>query len=242
MTELVKLVEKYIHSGQKLTQVALLSELAKQVKMTKVMKDEAKQILRIYKKEQKVGGALSGKETKEFIKASYEKKKKAQKVGDYTLDKSLSSKKNKVYVGPKGDVVISNAGTSSASDWVNNARIGTDYKKTKRYKDVEKTQKKAIEKYGLENITNVAHSQSGHAVNILAKKGLTKEAIAVNPALLGTKANRNVDVVRSSADVVSALAKGKRKTIKAKSFNPLTEHSADILRDNAVYGKSYLDK
>jgi len=302
---LIELVAEYIHSGQKLTQVALLSELAKQIKMTKAMKDEAKQILKVYKKERitrrnecrrkpkeeciqsescqyvegtkrqycrkkrqrfvsapitpiaptrpetpdvayfemRQGGSLTGRQTKKFVEASYSKKKKAQTVGNYVLDKSLSSKKNKVYVDPKGDVVIANAGTSSASDWANNARIGTDYKKTKRYKDIEKTQRKAIAKYGIENITNVAHSQSGHAVNLLAKKGLTKEAIAVNPALLGTKANRNVDVVRSSGDVVSAFAKGKQKTVKATSFNPLTEHSASkILPDNAIYGKSYLDK
>jgi hypothetical protein len=105
---------------------------------------------------------------------------------------------------------------------------------------VEKTQKKAIEKYGLDSITNVAHSQSGHAVNVLAKKGLTENAIAVNPALIGTKAHKNVDVVRSSGDAVSALAKGKQKTIKSKSFNPLTEHSADILdRKEAMYGKGF---
>ena len=190
------------------------------------------------------GGSLTGKQTKKFVEASYKKKKNAHEVGNYTLDTSLSSKKNKVYVNPKGKVVVANAGTSSASDWLNNAHLGTDYKKTKRYKDIEKTQKKAIAKYGLDNITNVAHSQSGHAVNILAKKGLTENAIAVNPALIGTKAHKNVDVVRSSGDAVSALAKGKRKTVKAESYNPLKEHSADILKrdKNAIYGKGFDDE
>ena len=185
------------------------------------------------------GGSLTGKQTQKFVEASYKKKKDAHHVGNYTLDTSLSSKKNKVYVNPKGKVVVANAGTSSASDWLNNTQIPHGYKKTKRYKDIQATQKKAIAKYGLDNITNVAHSQSGHAVNVLAKKGLTENAIAVNPALIGTKAHKNVDVVRSSNDVVSALAKGKRKTVKAESFNPLTEHSADILKrdKNAIYGK-----
>lgn len=189
------------------------------------------------------GGALTARETEQFVKAGYKKKKDANTVGDYKLDKSLSSKKNKVYVNPKTkEVVVSNAGTSSASDWKNNPSImfGT-YKKTDRYKDAEKVQRKAIAKYGKENITNVAHSQSGETARILAKKGLTENAVAVNPAIIGKKAGKNVDVVRSSGDLVSAFTKGKQKTIKAKTYNPLVEHSAPILsRDpKQMYGKGF---
>ena len=189
------------------------------------------------------GGALTARETEKFVKAGYKKKKDANSVGDYKLDKSLSSKKNKVYVNPKTkEVVVSNAGTSSASDWANNPSIafGT-YKKTDRYKDAEKVQRKAIAKYGIDNITNVGHSQSGETQRILAKKGLTKNAVAVNPAIIGKKAGKNVDVVRSSGDVVSALTQGKQKTIKAKTYNPLAEHSAPILsRDpSQMYGKGF---
>jgi len=186
------------------------------------------------------GGKLTAKETNQFVSASYAKKKDAQKVGDYKLDKELSTKKNKVYVNPKTKkVVVANAGTSSSSDWLNNVGLVTGTSKsTQRYKDVEKTQKKAIKKYGKENITNVGHSQSGSHVNEMAKKGLVKDAVVVNPAL--TKADKHVQVVRSSGDVVSALSSGKRKkTIKSESFNPLTEHSADILgRDpQGVFGR-----
>jgi hypothetical protein len=41
--------------------------------------------------------------------------------------------------------------------------------------------------------------------------------------------------------VVSALTKGKQKTIKAKTYNPLVEHSAPILsRDpKQMYGKGF---
>jgi hypothetical protein len=188
------------------------------------------------------GGALTAKETEKFIKAGYKKKKDA-KVDGYVLDKSLSSKKNKVYVDPKTkEVVIANAGTSSMSDWKNNPSIAMgSYKNTHRYKQAEKTQKKAIAKYGVENITNVAHSQSGETARIFAKKGLTQNAIAVNPAIIGKKAGKNVDVVRSSGDVVSAFTQGKRKTINAKTFNPLAEHSAPILSRNSaeMYGKGF---
>jgi len=205
--------------------------------------DKAKAQIRLLNaiNHQSSGGSLTSRETEQFVKAGYKKKKDANKVGDYVLDKSLSSKKNKVYVNPKTkEVVVSNAGTSSATDWANNPSImfGT-YKKTNRYKDAEKVQRKAIAKYGKENITNVAHSQSGETARILAKKGLTENAVAVNPAIIGKKSGKNVDVVRSSGDVVSAFTKGKQKTIKAKTYNPLVEHSAPILsRDpKQMYGK-----
>jgi hypothetical protein len=184
------------------------------------------------------GGALSSVEVAKFVKASYKPKSEAQTVGEYKLDKSLSSKKNKVYVDPAGKVVVANAGTSSISDWANNPSIAVGkYKDTKRYKQAERTQKKAIAKYGVENITNVAHSQSGETARILAKKGLTQSAVAVNPAIIGKKAGKNVDVVRSSGDLVSAFTRGKRKTIKAVSFNPLKEHSGNVLkRTDQMFG------
>jgi hypothetical protein len=66
---------------------------------------------------------------------------------------------------------------------------------------------------------------------------------------MGEKEGKNETVIRSSGDVVSALhspvdyVKGlfgrpsKTHTIQATTYNPLTEHSADILdRTDAVYG------
>ena len=188
------------------------------------------------------GGALSSREVNKFVKASYKKKSHAHNVDGYTLDTSLSSKKNKVYVNPEGKVVVANAGTSSLSDWKNNPSIAFgSYKKTDRYKQAEKTQKKAIEKYGLSNITNVGHSQSGETERIFAKKGLTKNGIALNPAIIGKKSGHNVDTVRSSGDLVSALTMGKKKTIKAKTYSPLAEHSASILsrHPHKMYGKGF---
>jgi len=186
------------------------------------------------------GGALNSKEVNKFVKASYKKKSQAHNVEGYALDTSLSSKKNKVYVNPEGKVVVANAGTSSLSDWKNNPSIAFgSYKKTDRYKQAEKTQKKAIEKYGLSNITNVGHSQAGETERIFAKKGLTKNAIAVNPAIIGKKSGHNVDTVRSSGDLVSALTMGKKKTIKSKTYSPLAEHSSSILsrHPNQMFGK-----
>ena len=186
--------------------------------------------------EREIGSGLGGKlnldEVNAFNKASYAKKKNAEKVGDYVLDRSLSSKENKVYYNPiNGKVVIANAGTSGILDWWNNKNIlFGNYETTDRYKDLENIQKEAINKYGLKNITNVGHSQSGEALRILANNGLTNEAVALNPAILG-KSHEGVDVIRSSRDIPSLFTPmGENDlTIQGESYNPITEHRRDIL-------------
>ena len=193
----------------------------------------------------KKGGALKGDEVNKFVKASYEDRKgKTERIGDYELDKSLSNATTKVYHDPKTNkVVVANRGTKSTSlrDWSNNAMYAIGlYDKTGRYKQAEDTQKKAIQKYGKESITNVGHSQGAIITRNLKDKGLTNELINVNPASKGEKIRRGETVIKSSGDVVSVLVpKSKQvKIIPATSYNPLTEHSSDILEGNkTMYGK-----
>lgn len=193
----------------------------------------------------KKGGALKGDEVNKFVKASYEDRKgKTERIGDYELDKSLSNATTKVYHDPKTNkVVVANRGTKSTSlrDWSNNAMYAVGlYNKTGRYKQAEDTQRKAIEKYGKESITNVGHSQGAIITRNLKDKGLTNELINVNPASKGEKIRRGETVIKSSGDIVSALVPtGKQvKIIPATSYNPLTEHSSDILEGNkTMYGK-----
>jgi hypothetical protein len=177
----------------------------------------------------RVGMGLTKKQTEEFIKASYAKKKDVNEVNGYFLDKSLSSKKNKVYVNPEGKVVVANAGTSNMSDWLNNAYVPMGlYHTTNRYKDAEKIQKDVINKYGKENITNVGHSQSGELLRNLADRGLTNEAVALNPYIIGKK-HEGVDVIRSSGDLVSLMTPNVKETIPAKTWNPYIEHMPNVL-------------
>lgn len=180
------------------------------------------------------GGYLKPSSLSKFIKASYSKKKDVPEVNGYKLDKSISSKRSKVYVDSEGKAVVTHAGTDSASDWLNNLLIPIPslYRRTDRYKRAEDVQQKALAKY--KDVETVGHSQSGNIVNELTKKGLTKKGKtqALNPALLNPfDSHKGVKVIRSSGDVVSALTrKGKDDiTIPAKSFNPLKEHSPDIL-------------
>jgi len=179
-----------------------------------------------------LGGKLKGHQVNKFVEASYKNLDDANNVGDYVLDRELSTKNNKVYKDPAtGKVVIANAGTSSLGDWWNNKNIlFGNYSKTKRYKEVEDIQKKAIAKYGKDNIMNVGHSQSGEALRIMKKNGLLGEAVAVNPAIIG-KPTEGIDVIRSDRDLVSLLTPTQEgdTTIKATTFNPLTEHSSNII-------------
>lgn len=194
------------------------------------------------------GGKLSATELKGLLDASYDSKVK--KVGDFEMDKQLSSSTSKVYRNPvTGQVVVAHRGTAGISDWGNNAlyAIGGKqaYKLTPRYKEAEKVQRRAEKKYGAENVSTIGHSQGGLQSELLG--GRSKEIITLNKATLPFESNTNKNQydIRSERDVVSGLnpfAKKSKKdvNIKAKTYNPLTEHSGDVLNrlgKNKVIGK-----
>ena len=183
------------------------------------------------------GGALSAKELKGLLGASYDPK--TTKVGDFVLDKSISTDTSKVYRNAtSGQVVVAHRGTEGLLDWGNNAvyALGgkTAYKMTPRYKEAEKVQKKAEAKYGKQNISTIGHSQGGLQAELLG--GKSKEIITLNKATRPFESNKNKNQydVRSKGDVVSALNPFEKKSsknveIERGSYNPLKEHSGDIL-------------
>jgi hypothetical protein len=180
------------------------------------------------------GGSLEVGEIKRFVEASYEPKKgETERIGDYVLDKELSTRKSKVYHDAVHDkTVVANRGTvGTVSDWVNNARyLVGDYAKTDRMKQAERVQKEAIEKYGKVD-TNVGHSQGGIITRELNKKGLTGEVINLNPASKGEKVKKNEFIIKSVMDPVSLLQKQpKKRTTRTKgTLDLLKEHSTDVL-------------
>jgi hypothetical protein len=192
------------------------------------------------------GGKLTSNELEKFVDASYKPRRDALNIDGYTLDHALSSKKSKVYHNPKtGKVVVAHAGTSSAKDWMNNPSILIGrYDKTKRYKDIEDTQRRANEKYGQSNVETVSHSQSSEAARLMAQRGLTESSVALNPAII--RPHPGVDTVRSSGDVVSALTPmGERDvTIPTKKwYDVLGNHSAKILDGTRhIFGRGMLEE
>jgi len=187
--------------------------------------------LRVYS-----GGSIDNLELKKFIDASYtskNKKKEVDKIGDYILDKELSTDRNRIYYNPITKKAIHTiTGTDSTKDWGNNLLIPTGlYQFSKRYKSSEKTQREANNKYGKENISLITHSQSGNIAQRLANKGLIgDENITLNPFIIGTH-NKDLKVIRAKGDVVSALTKTTKndKVIRTNSWNPIYNHSTKIL-------------
>lgn len=180
------------------------------------------------------GGSLEVGEVKKFVDSSYMPNKTGIKqIGNYVLDKELSTNKAKVYHDPTTNkTVVANRGTTgTVSDWANNARylMGT-YNESDRMKQAEKVQKKAIQKYGKVD-TNVGHSQGGIITRRLNEEGLTNEVINLNPASKGEKVQKNEFVIKSALDPVSILQKEpKKRTTKTKgTWNFIKEHSTDIL-------------
>ena len=183
------------------------------------------------------GGALSAKELKGLLGASYDPK--IDKVGDFILDSKLSTKTSKVYHNPNsGQTVVAHKGTEGILDWGNNAvyALGgkTAYKLTPRYKEAEKVQKQAEKKYGRQNVSTIGHSQGGLQAELLG--GKSKEIITLNKATrpFESNTNKNQTDVRSGRDVVSALNPFEKKSsknieIQGDTYNPLAEHSGDVL-------------
>jgi hypothetical protein len=182
------------------------------------------------------GGAVSGKELKKLTAASYTKgKERPKKIGDLVLDSELTTREASVYHNPAtGEAIVTHRGTSGITDWANNAALAVGlYTKTGRYARGKETQKKVNEKYGKSNVLSTSHSQSGQLVHELNKEGLVNKSIEVNPARLPNQTvMKNEQIIKSSLDPVSVFVpKDKRvKVIPARTYNPLAEHSAKIIR------------
>jgi hypothetical protein len=182
------------------------------------------------------GGAITGKELKKLTAASYTKgSARPKKIGDLVLDSALTTREAAVYYNPAtGQATVTHRGTQGASDWLNNAALGVGlYKSTGRYARGKATQQKVNAKYGKENVLTTSHSQSGALAHELNKEGLVNKSIEVNPARLPNQTvMKNETILKSSLDPVSIFVpKDKRvKVIEARTYNPLAEHSAKIIR------------
>ena len=196
-----------------------------------IKKNKEDEIYKYFGVSQK-GGNINNEELSKFVDAGYKTKSEAENIDGYTLDKELSTKRDKVYANKEGKVIHTISGTDKLKDWSNNLLIPLGlHEYSNRYKNAEKIQKEANKKYGKENVSVVSHSQSGNIAQNLAKKKLVgDENVTLNPAIIGSH-KPGLKVVKSSGDIVSALTiKNKKdKTINTGSWNPLYNHSSKIL-------------
>ena len=217
------------------------------IKAQKKRSDDARYLRNKAKKAEISGGSITAGDLRKLLDASYDGR---DKVAGYELDKDLSTSTSKVYVNPETEqVIVGHMGTEGILDWGNNAiyALGgkSAYKKTARYKEAEKVQKKAEKKYGAENVSTIGHSQGGLQAELLGKK--SKETITLNKATIPfqNQRNKNQTDIRTSGDIVSSLnpfqSRGENDIlIKGKTYNPLDIHSSKSLRGldkNVIIGK-----
>ena len=179
------------------------------------------------------------KEVQRIIEASYKKNKDIHDIGDYKLDKKLSTSEAKVFHDDKTDkTIVANRGTAgTARDWGNNiAYVTGNYNKTQRLKNAKKVQKEVKEKYGKVD-ENIGHSQGSIISRKFAKSGKTDSAVLVNPATLGERTGDNVKTIRAKNDVVSILnnKKNNTETIDTGSFDVFKNHAPSVLQNSSKY-------
>jgi hypothetical protein len=177
---------------------------------------------------------------KQFIDLSYETNSTKAPAG-YTIDKSLSDSRVKVYTSNKNsNVIVVHRGSAALSDWIDNALYATtgNVKSSGTYKQHKKKQDAAIAKYGANNIISIGHSRGAKYAEELNKDNPVKEVITYNKAAglhdVRQKNPSNQTDVKTSRDIVSLLTPLQQSsnnvvTIKQDTLNPHTAHMTTAL-------------
>jgi hypothetical protein len=188
-----------------------------------------------YRNEGLSGGALTARELKRTLAASYDDVP-MDATNDFKVDKELSGKRTKVfYDASTGRTVVAHRGTASIQD------VGTDIGlavgfRGKRFAHAKKVQKQAEAKYGTANMDTIGHSLAGVIAEEVGKN--SKNVITMNKAVVDPfrRNLKNQTDVKTSNDPVSALnrfSSNKAHVIASQKFNPLKpfkEHTVTTLK------------
>lgn len=186
---------------------------------------------------------INSSKYKTLIDASYlNNNNDAERLGrsiKYKLDRELSNVKQKVYTH-KNKVVVAFQGTdpTRVRDLVSDGMIifGLEGLNT-RFKDANKTMDRVNQKYGNKKIITMGHSLGGTLAEHVGNKAdrvITFDK-GVGAGTIGKRINRNQTDIRSSNDIISALAltqSGKRISIPntAHIISPFRSHDASNIR------------
>ena len=173
-------------------------------------------------------------EARLFLKQSYSKN--LGNVGNFEVDKSLSGKRTQVYHDKNtGNTKVVHTGTNSLTDWITNSRYLMGNTSSKRFKHANKIQKQAEIKYGTDKTETLGHSLGAKIAEQVGGRShqvttLNKPVSAVD---FGKKIKKNQTDYKTNLDPVSPFRFTQRGNkavyIKSKTYNPLTEHSSDVL-------------
>ena len=175
------------------------------------------------------GGKLSVSHIESFLNDSYEPNPK-QRIDNFELvDKTETTR---TYWNGTQCVFVVRGTNPTMTDWKNNINyMMGSYKSTPRFKEAFDAYQKAVNKYGEKNISIVGHSQGSIFGSLFPN---AKESITLNRAYKGESIPPNEYDIHATRDVVSALLNIKKPPhdipIKSVSFNPITNHSIDILK------------
>jgi hypothetical protein len=145
----------------------------------------------------------------DVLKNSYAKNKSKTMKG-YNLDENLSNHNQQVYYNPtKKSLLYSVTGTHITH---NLNDIGTDFylgigklKDTNRYKEADKTLKKAKEKYNVNKAIITGHSLFGTIAGYIGNPDVDSIYTLDKGATIGQPVRKNEHAYRSKGDVVSLL-------------------------------------
>jgi hypothetical protein len=193
---------------------------------------------------------ISSGELKGLLEETYKKGKGAnENYGSYQIDKQLSTGRAKVYYNPtSGKTVVAHRGSTNLQDWKENFNYALGIGgKGKAYKKSEAVQKAAEAKYGTNNLETIGHSKGALHAQSLGGKGLIQTLNKpVNLKDIKKVIPKTQIDYKSSRDPVSFLRKYQKgesaKVIKSTTFNPLVEHSTEVLGRIKKGGKKVLRK
>ena len=179
------------------------------------------------------GRAISIGDLKTALDKSYSKTKVKSGFGDFQVDSDLTTKETQTYVNPKtGQVLVVHRGTQGLRDvFTDIAYTATGYK-GKRFKDANKIQKMAENKYGAANISTLGHSLGSLVSSDVGSN--SKEIINYNkPIIPWSRKRENEYNVSTENDPFSWFHKPKKSDkhvkIESDTINPIQEHSINRL-------------
>lgn len=187
-----------------------------------------------------VGGKIRSTTLQKMIKNGYDDKpKNSGDVDGYVLDKELSGTRAQVYYHPETKHLVVNHRGTKGVHVMTDVGLMFGNKSNERFKHGKKITDQALKNYNTDNVTVSGHSL-GAEVARQASQSNKHDVVVVNPAVappdMFNRQKNNETVIRSRLDPISALHnlnpfRNEAKTIdiEAKSYNPLAEHSSEIL-------------
>lgn len=188
-----------------------------------------------------VGGKINNHTLKHMINNGYEDQPtKIDNIDGYVIDRDLSGKRAQVYYNPTtGHLVVNHRGTKGLQDVMTDIGLMVGHKSGKRFEHGKKITDQALNKYNTDNVTISGHSL-GAKIAKESNRTHGKEMVAVNPAVvlddIMEQQGKSDYVVRSSLDPISGLHafnpyanEARTIDIPFQSYNPFTEHNADVL-------------